>query len=363
MAAGRPFRIAVLDDYQRCAERIVDWGPVRDLGGEVTFFHDHVDDWTEEWSPRLVERLTPFDVVVTMRERSRFPEAVLSQLSRLRLLCTQALGNASIDVSACKRLGIMASGTVYGGPRSSTAATAELAWTLLLACARRIPFEHAVIGSGGYMTTLGMDIEGRTLGILGLGNLGSRIAKYGQAFGMRVIAWSQNLTQERCEELGVERISSLEVLLQQADFVSVHVRQSSRTVRLLGATELGHMKPSAILVNTSRGPIVDEMALVAALESDPPQLAGYGADVFDIEPLPKDHALRFMDSRLAPGVPSVVLSPHIGYVTEDVYRTWYEQTVEDIVSWASTGQPKRSLKDVGYSVHIPGKEYPRRSKQ
>lgn len=214
---------------------------------------------------------------------------------------------------------------------------------------------------GGFMATLGRDLEGHTIGLLGLGRLGGRVAQYARAFGMRVIAWSENLTDERCREVGAERAESKDALLRAADVVSIHLLQSPRTLRLIGARELRLMKPSAILVNTSRGPIVDEAALVAALARSPPALGGYAGDVYEIEPLPPDHALRRLDSHAAPGVPSVVLSPHVGYVTLDAYRAWFADAVEDIVAWADTGRPKRVLRPHpnGYNVHRPSKAYPK----
>ena len=230
-----------------------------------------MDDWSTEWSAALVERCAPYDVVVTMRERSRFPRAVLEQLPKLKLLCTQGGRNASIDVAAANERGIPVCGT-SGKPWS----TAELTWALLLALAKKVPQEDAAMRAGGFMTALGTDLDGATLGCLGLGRLGGRVAAIGLAFGMRVVAWSQNLTEERCAEIGVEKVTK-EELFAESDFVSVHLVQSSRTIGLVGAAELAAMKPSACLINTSRGPIVDEAALVAALRDGNIGGAGLGA--------------------------------------------------------------------------------------
>ena len=326
-------KVCVLDDYQGVASSCADWAS---LGVDVTFYSDNADDWTTEWSAALVERCAPFDVVVTMRERSRFPRAVLEQLPKLKLLCTQGGRNASIDVAAANERGIPVCGT-SGKPWS----TAELTWALLLALAKKVPQEDAAMRAGGFMTALGTDLDGATLGCLGLGRLGGRVAAIGLAFGMRVVAWSENLTEERCAEIGVEKVTK-EELFEQSDFVSVHLVQSSRTIGLVGAAELAAMKPSACLINTSRGPIVDEAALVAALRDG--SIGGAGLDTFELEPLPRDHALR--------SLPNTVLTPHVGYVTQATYEVFYGDTVANIAAWRAGSEPALLLPETNlYRVH------------
>ncbi len=309
-------RIAVLDDYQRVAHRLADWSRLD--GHEVTFFHEPLDE------PAPV--LEPFDVVCAMRERTPFPAELLERLSNLRLLVTTGMRNASIDLEAAARQGVTVCGT-----EGSWQATTELAFGLMLALARNIPREDASVRAGGWQTTVGVGLDGKTLGIVGLGRLGSAAARIGAAFGMGLIAWSENLTAERAAECGAGLVSRDE-LFASADFVTIHVVLSRRTRGLIGARELGLMKPTAFLVNTSRGPIVDEEALLAALEAG--TIAGAGLDVFDREPLPADHPLR--------SAPNTVLTPHLGYVTEDTYRLFYEQSVEDIEAFF-TGQAVRVI--------------------
>jgi phosphoglycerate dehydrogenase-like enzyme len=286
-------RVAVLDDYQGVAEAIAPWdqlGP----GFEVTFFSDHLDG-----EDALAQRLEPFDVIVAMRERTPFPATLIARLARLRLLVTTGMRNDSIDVGAARERGIAVCGT--GG---ITASTAELTWALILAVARHVPAEDANVRAGGWQVTVGTELEGRTLGIIGLGRLGSRVAGIGQAFGMTTIAWSQNLDPAHAGSLGVEPVT-LPDLLGRSDVVTIHLRLSDRTRGLIGAVEIAAMRSHAVLVNTSRGPIVDEAALLAALQEG--RLGGAGLDVFDVEPLPPDHPLRH--------APRTVLTPHIGYVT------------------------------------------------
>jgi phosphoglycerate dehydrogenase-like enzyme len=309
-------RIAVLDDYQRVARRFADWSRLD--GHEVTFFHEPLDE------PGRV--LAPFDVVCAMRERTPFPAELLERLPNLRLLVTTGQRNASIDLGAAARQGVTVCGT-----EGSWQATTELAFGLMLALARHIPQEYAAIRDGGWQTTVGVSLDGRTLGIVGLGRLGSAAARIGAAFGMRLIAWSENLTAERAAECGAELVSK-DDLFAAADFVTIHLVLSRRTRGLIGARELGLMKPTAFLVNTSRGPIIDEAALLAALEGG--TIAGAGLDVFDREPLPVDHPLR--------SAPNTALTPHLGYVTEDTYRLFFEQTVEDIEAFLA-GQPVRVI--------------------
>lgn len=313
-------RIALLDDYQDVALTSTDWSA---LGpdAEVVAFHDHLAD-----PDALVERLRGFEVVMAMRERTAFPRAILQRLPELRLLVTAGMRNAAIDVAAASELGVTVCGT---GGRGY--ATAELTWGLILALARHIPEEHAAIRGGGWQTTVGLELRHKVLGLVGLGNLGTQVAKVGQAFGMEVIAWSQNLTAEHASERGVTRVER-DDLFERADIVSVHLVLSERTRGLIGAPELARMKPSAYLVNTSRGPIVDEEALVEALRSR--RIGGAALDVFDVEPLPADHPFRGLDNLL--------MTPHIGYVTGDTYALWYREALEDIQAFAA-GSPIRVI--------------------
>ena len=313
-------RVAILDDYQKVAERSADWS-VLPKGVEVTFFHDHLDD-----PDRLVARLAPFEVIGIMRERTPFPGALLERLPNLRCLITTGPRNASIDVAAAQRLGVTVCGT-----RSSGHATAELAMALILALARGLLAETASVRAGGWQVGLGRDLAGATLGVVGLGRLGSRLARIGQAFGMTTIAWSQNLTEAAAAEHGVRRVHKAD-LFRHADFVSVHLQLSDRTRGLIGAAELALMRRDACLVNTSRGPIVDEDALVGALEAG--RIAGAALDVYDREPLPPDHRLR--------RIPNLLLTPHIGYVTREAYKVFYADTVEDIAAFLA-GRPQRVI--------------------
>jgi phosphoglycerate dehydrogenase-like enzyme len=254
-----------------------------------------------------------------MRERTPFDAWLFDRLPKLRLLVTTGMRNASIDLEAAARRGVAVCGT-----SGSVGTTTELAWGLILALARRIPQENALFHSGGrWQTTLGVGMNGKTLGVIGLGNLGARTAKVGLAFGMKVLAWSPRLTPERCAEIGVAHAGSLDGLLRESDVVSIHVVLNEGSRGLLGARELGLMKRDAFLVNTSRGPLVDEAALIAVLAEK--RIAGAGLDVFDREPLPNDHPLRRLDN--------VVATPHLGYVTVEGYRTFYGQAVEDIRAW------------------------------
>ncbi|HLH71181.1 MAG TPA: D-2-hydroxyacid dehydrogenase family protein [Candidatus Dormibacteraeota bacterium] len=313
-------RVAVLDDYQQVAERMADWTSLPE-GTEVIFFHDHLAELDA-----LVARLSDFDVVVAMRERTPFPRTLLSRLQRLRLLVTTGMRNAAIDLEAAAELGITVTGTEGTGT-----STAELTWALILALLRHVPEEDAAIRAGGWQHTLGVDLAGRTLGVIGLGRIGRQVAAVGRAFGMEVTAWSQHLTEEAAQAAGVRRLGKLE-LLAGADVVTVHLVLSDRTRGLIGAAELEAMKPTAYLVNTSRGPIVDEQALISALRSG--RIAGAALDVYDIEPLPQDHPLRT--------TPNTVLTPHLGYVTEAGYRVFYGQAVEDIIAFLA-GTPIRVL--------------------
>ncbi len=312
-------RIAILDDYQDVARELADWDS---LGAEeVAVFTDHVAD-----PEALVRRLAGFDVVVAMRERTPFDEAVLARLPDLRLLVTTGARNAAIDVAAAARHGIVVCGTGY-----LPHPTVELTWALILAAQRHLPTEVAAMRAGGWQSTLGTGLRGGTLGLLGLGRLGSRVARVGQAFGMRTIAWSRNLTAERAAEHDVTAVSR-DTLLAEADVLSVHVVLGERTRGLIGAAELAAMKDTALLVNTSRGAIVDEDALVAALRRG--EIGGAALDVYEHEPLPADHPLR--------SLPNALLTPHIGFVTRDVYEVFYRDAVDDIAAFRA-GTPTRVL--------------------
>lgn len=314
-------RVAILDDYQGVARGLADWGSLP-AGTEVVAFRDHLNGLDA-----VAARLADFDVVVAMRERTPFPRALLERLPRLRLLVTTGMRNAAIDLRAAAERGIVVSGTA-GLPYP----TAELAWGLILALARRIPREDRATREGRWQETLGVGLNGKTLGVLGLGTLGSRVARIGRAFEMEVLAWSQNLTAERAGEVGATRVPRDE-LLARADVVTVHLVLSERTHGLIGAPELARMKRTAFLVNTSRGPIVDQAALLHALDAG--TIAGAGLDVYDEEPLPADHPLRRH--------PSTVVTPHLGYVTEETYRIFFGQAVEDVQAFLR-GAPVRVLR-------------------
>src|SRR5688500_1942200 len=313
-------RIAVLDDYQSVAATFTDWSQVPEPI-EVVDFSDHLAD-----EDALVARLEPFDVVVAMRERTPFPRSLLSRLPNLKLLVTTGAKNASIDIAAAREHGITVCGT---GAHPS--GPVELTWALILAAARHLPQEDANVRKGGWQQTVGTDLAGATLGVVGVGRLGEKVARIGAAFGMDVVAWSQNLTDERAAEVGVRRVTK-EELLSDADVVTIHLQLSDRTRGLISAAELARMKPTAILINTSRGPILDEPALVDALRSG--RIAGAGLDVFDREPLPADHPLR--------SEPRAVLTPHLGYVTKATYEVFYRGAVEDVAAFLA-GQPIREI--------------------
>ena len=317
---NRALRIAILDDYQGVARHLADWSSLPDA--ELVTFHDHVDDPEE-----LAARLADIDVLVLIRERTPLGAELLAALPRLKLVVTMGLWNAAIDVSACAARGIPVCGTAGGDPD----ATPALAWGLVLGVTRGIARQAASVAAGGWQVGLGTDIKGKTLAILGLGKIGRRVAEFGRVFGMRCIAWSQNLKADEAEALGVTRVDKDE-LFREADVLTVHLKLGERTRGLVGARELGLMKPGAYLVNTSRGPIVDEAALIDALRAG--RLAGAGLDVFDTEPLPEDHPLRTM--------PTVLATPHIGYVSHATYEAAFPQMVEDIAAWRR-GEPIRRL--------------------
>ncbi len=311
-------RVAVLDDYQGAAAGYADWGS---LGAGVEFFSDHLTDHDV-----LVERLAGFDVIVAMRERTPFPRTLLADLPHLRLLVTTGMRNAAIDVEAANELGI----TVCGTP-SPGHSTAELTFALILALSRGLVDQVDSMRSGGWQAHVGRDVRGTTLGLIGLGRLGSQVAGFAKAFSMEVVAWSENLTDERAAEVGVRRVDR-NTLFSTSDVVSVHLRLSDRSRGLIGAGELAAMKSTAYLVNTSRGPIVDTDALLTAVRSG--QIAGAAVDVYEVEPAPADHPFRTE--------PRILPTPHVGYVTEQTYRIFYAAVVEDIAAWLS-GTPIRTL--------------------
>jgi phosphoglycerate dehydrogenase-like enzyme len=314
--------VAVLDDYQHVALEFADWGRL-DGRASVQVFSDHLAD-----DDALRERLAPFDIVVSMRERTPFPRSLLERLGNLKLLVTTGMVNAAIDVAAATALGITVSGTGgLGFP------TAELTWGLIFALARNILAEDASIRRGGWQTGIGPELGGRTLGVIGLGHLGRQVAAVGRAFDMDVIAWSQNLTAADAERVGASWVTKDE-LLARSDVVTIHLKLSERTHGLIGRRELAMMRPSAYLINTSRGPIVDEAALVEALVDG--RIAGAGLDVFDVEPLPPDHPLRAR--------PNTVVTPHIGYVTSGTYEIFYGHVLEDIEAFLA-GEPIRVMKE------------------
>jgi len=317
---SRRVQIAVLDDYQGVALELADWSSLKDRA-DIKVFRDHVAD-----SAGVIARLKPFEIVCVMRERTPLPRTIIEELPNLRLIVTTAGRNASIDMEAAKERGIAVCGTL-----STSHATAELTWALILALMRNLLAENASVRSGGWQVTVGGDLEGRTIGIVGFGKIGVRVAKVASAFGMQVLAWSQNLTSEAAERDGA-RLVSKEQLFRDSDIVTLHLVLSPRTKGIVGATELNWMKATAYLVNTSRGPLIDEGALIEALRNR--TIAGAALDVYDTEPLPESHPFRSLDNVLA--------VPHIGFVSQAGYRVFYQGVVEDIGSWLN-GNPIRVL--------------------
>ena len=310
------YKIAVLDDYQNAALESADWSGLSGRA-DITVFQDHLDD-----TDAVIERLLPFDIICVMRERTPLPRNVIVRLPSLKLIASTGPANASIDVVAAAERGIAVSHTGY---RSDP--TIDLTWALILASARNIVTESNSLRSGGWQRTVGTELRGKTLGVLGLGRVGSEVARIGRAFGMDLIAWSRNMTLEAAQAAGAVLVSK-EELFEQADILTIHLVLSGRTRSLVGAAELALMKPTARLINTSRGPIVDEQALISALRNK--QIAGAAIDVFDIEPLPASHPFRTLDNVLA--------TPHIGYVSQELYRTFYEDSVSNIRKWLDNGQ-------------------------
>jgi D-3-phosphoglycerate dehydrogenase len=315
------YRLAILDDYQNVALKLADWSKVKgDL--DITVFDKHLGD-----DAAVIKALQGFQIISAMRERTRFSRNVIEALPDLKLLLTTGMRNASIDVKAASERGVTVCGTGgFGNP------TTGVAVGLMLELTRRIGFENARMKAGEpWQITLGHDLEGKTLGVVGLGKLGARVGKVAQALGMKVIAWSQNLTAEKAQEAGAQLVTKDE-LFRQADVITIHLVLSDRSRGLIGEHELGLMKPTAYIINTARGPIVDEKALIAALTAN--KIAGAGLDVFDVEPLPRDHAFRKLDN--------VVLTPHLGYVSADNYTVQFKDLVEDIRAFID-GKPVRII--------------------
>ena len=304
-------KVAILDDYQNVALKFADWSGVSKRA-QIDVFNDHLAD-----PQLLVERLKPYEIVAVMRERTPLPRAIIERLPNLRMIASNAPRNASIDMAAAQARGITVTHSSY-----TSTPTVELTWALILGSARHITSEAAAVRRGEWQHTVGEDLAGSTLGVLGLGSIGTRVATVAQAFGMNVIAWSQNLTDEKAAAGGAKLVSK-EELFRQADVLSIHLVLSERTRHLVGAAELALMKPSARLVNTSRGPIVVEAALIDALNSR--KIAGAALDVYDIEPLPADHPFRKLGRLLA--------TPHIGYVSRGLYERFYRDMAASIAAW------------------------------
>jgi phosphoglycerate dehydrogenase-like enzyme len=310
-------KIAILDDYQNVALKMADWSALT-ARADITVFNDHLAN-----HEAVVERLAPFDIVCVMRERTPLTRELLQRLPRLKLIASTGPRNASIDSSAAKEFGIAVTATGY-----KSTATIELTWALILASVRPIVRENEALRDGLWQTSIGEELSGKTLGVLGLGNIGGPVARIGLAFGMNVIAWSQNMTAEIAKAAGATLVSQ-DGLFREADILTIHLVLSARTRGLVGPAELALMKPTARLINTSRGPIVDEPALLTALGSQ--AIAGAAIDVFDHEPLPPEHPLRSMGNVLA--------TPHIGYVSDRLYRTFYGDVVKNITTWLDKEVP------------------------
>lgn len=317
-------RVAILDDYAGVALELADWSPVR-ARSELTVFGQHLSE------AQAAEALRPFDVVCTMRERMALPRTLIERLPNLKLITIVGKSLPNLNLAAACEHGVLVAHSDFGNPRFKDVrdATPELAWGLLIATVRNLAEEHRGMRAGSWQTTTGMTLSGKTLGLLGLGRVGKRMAEYARVFGMDVVAWSQNLTAETAAAAGARRVEKA-ALFEQSDVVSIHLVLSERTRGLVGEPELALMKREAFLINTSRGPIVDEAALIAALRGG--RIAGAGLDVFDLEPLPSDHPLRQL--------PTVTLSPHLGYVTREMLAAFYEDTVAAVVAWLD-GAPIR----------------------
>lgn len=317
-------KVAILDDYAGVALRVADWSPVQKRAN-VTVFNRHLAE------DQAADALRPFDVVCTLRERMAFPRSLLERLPSLKLITIVGRSLPNLDMAAASEHGIAVAHSDFAHPRftSMRDATPELAWGLMIATVRNLAEEHRNMREGGWQNSAGVTLSGKTLGLLGLGRVGARMAHYAAAFGMEVLAWSQNLTEQTAAKVGARRVEKA-ALFESSDVVSIHLVLSERTRGLVGEAELALMKPPAYLINTSRGAIVDEAALIDALEAG--RIAGAGLDVYDTEPLPSGHRLRRL--------PNVTLSPHLGYVTREMLGAFYSDTVESVVAWLD-GAPIR----------------------
>jgi phosphoglycerate dehydrogenase-like enzyme len=319
-------KVAILDDYQNVALKMADWARLKGKA-DVTVFTDHA-----EGVDAAAKRLAGFEIVVAMRERTPFKRDLFKKLPKLKLLITTGSRNLSIDVAAANECGVT---VCHTDNPASTPQMVQFTWALILGFMRHIPEEDQNVRKGGWQTTLGNTIHDKTLGLVGLGKIGAGVAKIGQAFGMKTIAWSQNMTPEKAAAAGCKAVSK-EELFSSADIVTLHLVLSDRSRGIVGARELGMMKKTAVLVNTSRGPLADEAALLKALQAN--EIAGAALDVYDQEPLPKEHPLRKQ--------PNVVVTPHVGFVTEETYRIYFQGVVEDILAFLD-GKPVRVLKPGG----------------
>jgi phosphoglycerate dehydrogenase-like enzyme len=317
-------RVAILDDYADVALDLADWSPVQKRS-EVTVFERHLSE------AEAVEALRPFDVICTLRERMALPRTLIERLPNLKLITIVGRSLPNLDMAAASDCGVLVAHSDFANPRlrSVRDATPEFAWGLMIATVRNLAEEHRRMRDGGWQASTGMTLSGKTLGLLGLGRIGKRMAEYAKAFGMQVIAWSQNLTEDAAAAAGARRVEKA-TLFEESDVVSVHLVLSERTRGLVGAPELALMKPHAYLINTSRGPIVDESALIEALRAG--RIGGAGLDVYDVEPLPPDDPLRLL--------PNVTLAPHLGYVTREMLAAFYSDTIEAVVAWLD-GAPIR----------------------
>jgi phosphoglycerate dehydrogenase-like enzyme len=317
-------RVAILDDYARIALDVADWSSVK-VKADITVFDHHLSE------DEAVEALKPFDVVCTVRERMAFPRTLIERLPNLKLITIIGMSLPNLDMATAGEHGVLVAHSNFANPKFAAGANAtpELAWGLLIATVRHLAEEHRRMREGGWQSTTGMVLSGKTLGLLGLGKIGKRMAEYAKVFGMDVIAWSQNLSSEDAAAVGVRRVEK-DVLFKEADIISIHLVLSERTRDLVTGTELALMRPSAYLINTSRGPIVNEAALITALKDR--RIAGAGLDVYDVEPPPSDHPLR--------SLPNVTLSPHLGYVTNETLSAFYSDTIEAVTAWLD-GKPIR----------------------
>jgi len=324
MTATHVPQVAILDDYAGVALDLADWSPVQ-ARSRVAVFTRHLSE------AEAADELRPFEVVCTLRERMAFPRTLIERLPNLKLITIVGRSLPNLDMAAATECGVLVAHSDFAHPRFSSMrdATPELAWGLMIATVRNLAEEHRRMRDGGWQTTTGMTLSGKTLGLMGLGRIGKRMAQYAKAFGMQAIAWSQNLTDEAAAAAGARRVDKA-ALFEESDVVSIHLVLSERTRGLIGEPELALMKPHAYLINTSRGPIVDETALIAALRAR--RIAGAGLDVFDVEPPPADHPLRLL--------PNVTLSPHLGYVTREMLGAFYSDTVEAVEAWLG-GTPIR----------------------